>query len=180
MPIRDAAILLAWVAILVLAISITGLIRQLRILLQDGNANHTRSLGVPMGTRISIPWSPGVTTRGLVFLDHDCAACIAILPSLNNAHSALSVLGREGELIGVFPGARHEGCTFQTYVDQRDVFERYGVRMTPSAVVESSEGGVLHFALLGGEGALSAYLAVFNDLAGRLDLHQVPQAKEQY
>ncbi|NVI89813.1 hypothetical protein [Actinomadura sp. BRA 177] len=130
MSFQNSALLLSWVAILLLALVVAGLVRQVHALGQG--APRTAGLGPAPGTP-----APAFDRLGpglLLFLDRDCGVCTDVLAAA------------EGPLHAIFAGpppdgASRPGVTVLTG-EQDGLFADYRVPATPFAVLVGADGRV--------------------------------------
>ncbi|NKZ04409.1 hypothetical protein [Actinomadura latina] len=133
MSFQNSALLLSWVAILLLALVVAGLVRQVHALGQG--APRTAGLGLAPGTP-----APAFDRLGpglLLFLDRDCGVCTDVL-------AAAGALDRP--LHAIFAGPPPEdgspaGVTVLTG-EQDGLFADYRVPATPFAVLVGTDGRV--------------------------------------
>lgn len=133
MSFTTSALLLSWVAILLLALVVAGLVRQVHALGRGGPAGRAE-LGPRPGTR-----APAFDRLGpglLLFLDRDCGVCSDVL-------AAAGALGRPTHAI--FSGPAPGGLPPELAVlagEGDGLFAEYGVPATPFAVVVGEDGRV--------------------------------------
>jgi len=133
MSFQNSALLLSWVAILLLALVVAGLVRQVHAL--SRGAPEPAGLGPAPGTP-----APAFDRLGpglLLFLDRDCGVCTDVL-------AAAGALDRP--LHAVFAGPPPEegtppGVTVLTG-EQDGLFADYRVPATPFAVLVDADGRV--------------------------------------
>ncbi|MFA1545649.1 hypothetical protein [Actinomadura chokoriensis] len=133
MSFQNSALLLSWVAILLLALVVAGLVRQVHALSQG--APRQAGLGPAPGTP-----APAFDRLGaglLLFLDRDCGVCTDVL-------AAAGALDRP--LHAIFAGPPPDGgapsrATVLTG-EQDGLFADYRVPATPFAVLVDADGRV--------------------------------------
>ncbi|MFI0448761.1 hypothetical protein [Actinomadura sp. 6N118] len=133
MSFQNSALLLSWVAIVLLALVVAGLVRQVHALSQGPPGSAGQSpLGPAAGTR-----APGFDRLGpglLLFLDVDCGVCVEVLDEAGS-------LGRP--IHAIFAGAAPEAPGITVLANERDgLFEDYAVPATPFAVLVDASGRV--------------------------------------
>lgn len=162
MSFQTSALILSWVAILLLALVVSGLIRQIHAL-SAGGGQRPGSLGPLPGAP-----APGVDRLApdrrrpvvLLFLSADCRTCAEALDEAGRA-------GPDGVPLRVlYAGAGPAVGDLPLPVDtgQAELFERYDVIVTPFAVVVDRTGLVVSAEPVGSRAALREVL----DRAGAL------------
>jgi hypothetical protein len=148
MSFEMTALLLSWVAILLLSLVVAGLVRQVHAL---GQGPRPTAVGLSAGSQ-----APGFDRFGpalLLFLSADCSACPEVLAA------AESLTGSEGQAVhALFAGAAlpSEGVT--VHPDEPALFEAYKIPATPFAVVVGESGRVTVSEPVGSPGALRELL----------------------
>ena len=147
MSFQSSALLLAWAAILLLALVVAGLVRQLHAFSQV--APRPTALGPPPGRP-----APAFDRLGpglLLFLDRDCGTCATVLA----AADAL-----DGPLHAIFAGPPADGASrpgLSVLSGERDgLFADYRVPATPFAVLVGPDGLVRSAEPVGSPEALRA------------------------
>jgi hypothetical protein len=111
-----------------------------------------------MGTRIELPWDSAIDVRLMVFLDSNCSACSEITPTLVRAADRL----REGtppvDTIAIFKGASRDVGQVRSMPQRADMFDRYEIHVTPSALVETRSRGVVRVSLVGNPSSLESLI----------------------
>jgi hypothetical protein len=132
MSFEMTALLLSWVAILLLSLVVAGLVRQVHAL---GQGPRPTALGLTAGTP-----APGFERFGpglLLFLSADCDACPDVLVA------AESLTGSMGEPVhALFAGAALSSDRVPLHPGESDLFEAYKIPATPFAVVVGESGRV--------------------------------------
>ncbi|MFD0688944.1 hypothetical protein [Actinomadura fibrosa] len=132
MSFQNSALLLSWVAIVLLALVVAGLVRQVHAL--GRGAPGTAPLGPAAGTR-----APAFDRLGpglLLFLDRDCGVCAEVL-------AAAGDLGRPLHAIFAGPAAADPSPALTVLSGERDgLFADYRVPATPFAVLVGADGRV--------------------------------------
>ena len=163
MSFQTSALILSWIAILLLALVVSGLIRQVHAL-SAGGGRRPGSLGPPPGSPALGVGRLAPDRRWpvvLLFLSEDCRTCA----------EALDEAGRTGPggvpLRVLYAGAAPAAAAdLPVGVDARqaELFERYDVIVTPFAVVVDRSGRVVSAEPVGSRAALRDVL----DRAGAL------------
>jgi hypothetical protein len=142
MSFTTSALLLSWVAILLLSLVVAGLIRQVHALAQG--APRTARLGPPPGSR-----APEFDRLGpglLLFLDRDCGTCTEVLTAATGP----------GKAIYAGPAPADAGTALTVLADEPGLFTAYHVPATPFAVLVDDSGVVLAAEPVGSAAALHA------------------------
>ncbi|MEU5882352.1 hypothetical protein [Spirillospora sp. NPDC047279] len=135
MSFQTSALLLSWVAIVLLALVVAGLVRQVHALGQaaaGGGGPRPSPLGLAPGSP-----APAFDRLGpglLLFLDVDCGVCADVL-------EAAGSLGRPVHAIFAGPAPDTPGVTVLAH-EQDGLFAAYAVPATPFAVVVDAGGRV--------------------------------------
>jgi hypothetical protein len=166
MSFQTSALILTWAALLALALVVSGLVRQVHAL----NAGAGRRAG--QGPRPGAG-APGIERLGLrppgvlLFLNHDCRTCTAVLHEADRLDPALAVHALyAGPVPGVsgVPGTGNGGphttpsSRVVRHGEQADLFDSYDAIATPFAVVIDAAGRVVRAAPVGSAAALHAVL----------------------
>lgn len=160
MSFETTAILLSWVAILILALALAGLMRQFH-LWAEGQRPEPLALGPAIGS--TVPEAGDLGARSgrptlLLFVNDTCRGCERLLP-------ALPQVARDHDdvrLVAMFPKAAngHRDLAGVHVVErQAHVFEREGISVTPFGVALSPEAKVLDRAPLGSMTSLSRFIS---------------------
>lgn len=143
MTFEMSALLLTWVAMVLLALALGGVVRQVRILSGQARAAILRPDGPRVGSVLgSIPVGESDARRQVfVFLRANCPSCDALIPELVRSAAIRARL----RLTAVFAAARPE--TELGSVDVMDhqsaLFETLGISVTPYLVAISPERTVV-------------------------------------
>lgn len=132
MTLESSALVLAWIAIVLLGLGLAGVLRQVKLLLaaQTGVA---RRVGPRTGTHVGdIAGLNASGTHLLLFADIHCDVCDEVIQEFLNLadpkeKEALSVLFR-GPASDTLDGV-------QTLAEKSEVFARLGINATPFAVL---------------------------------------------
>ncbi|MGS2616139.1 hypothetical protein ACVCAH_16695 [Micromonospora sp. LZ34] len=158
MSFQTSALILSWIAILLLALVVSGLVRQVHAL-SNGGAARPGSVGLRPGSpapRFRDLAPPSPATLVLLFLDHGCATCDQLLDEAaeqaRRADLVIRVLYRHT----VPP---HAADLPMTVLDeQADLFDRYDAIATPFAVVVDDTGRIRRSEPVGSRVALRQLL----------------------
>jgi hypothetical protein len=147
---QTSALILSWAAILLLALVVSGLIRQVHAL-----AAGPRRVGPRPGT--PAPGLAGLAPPGrprlLLFLSPDCRTC---------AEALAEAAGAGRPVLALYPGtgpAEVAGGAVTVHTGQVALFDRYDVVATPYAVVVDEAGRVAAAEPVGSRAALRDLLA---------------------
>ncbi|MQY14417.1 hypothetical protein SRB5_45840 [Streptomyces sp. RB5] len=154
MDFTTSALIASWAAILLLALVVSGLIRQVHQLTRERTQHHPTAVGIQPGA--AAPGLAGVLEPGrdgvLLFLDADCRTCGEVLTE------AAAWASRHGsgevQLHAVYAGAPVSGGELPVTGHRPDLFEAYDAIATPFAVATDPRGRVLRSEPLGSATAL--------------------------
>lgn len=158
MSFEGTALLVAWVAILLLAFGLAGLMRQVHLL---RHALYGEGLGYPE----SVPNDILPTIRAkdsnipavLLFVDSECATCQEIIPSIE---AAARRIGERLDFVLLFRHAAHTAKSSVHYIEhQHRLFKALAVTATPTAILVDPSGRVLSRTPIGSIDSLSSFLA---------------------
>lgn len=150
MGFETTALLLTWVAILLLGLVVAGLVRQVHAL--TGHPERPgppagAPLGAPAGTLAGAP-APGIGRLDpvlgnptlLLFLSADCATCAAVLAEARalRKRSPIAVRAIFAEQVTDAPSTPE----VPVYLGERRLFAAYGVVATPYAVLVAPTGRI--------------------------------------
>ncbi|GIH07806.1 hypothetical protein Rhe02_58730 [Rhizocola hellebori] len=153
MGFQTSALILSWVAILLLALVVSGLVRQVHQLSSTA-VRRPEPVGLPLGAPAPAfstlaPQSPA--TLVLLFLQPGCGTCAELLDEAGR-HDREALEFRALYRGQVPPEAADLPLT--TLGDQADLFERYDAIATPFGVVVDQGGRVLRSEPVGSRAAL--------------------------
>lgn len=143
MTVPDGALILAWIVIALLSLALAGVMRQLRVVTQAvERAWLGDGLGQRVGGRLAVEGLdfPTEVPTLLVMADSNCEQCQRLLPHLERLGRSrvgelrLVVAFREDSV----PATRG----LHVLTNQRALFGRLGVQMTPFGVLLDSEGRI--------------------------------------
>lgn len=162
MSFQTSALILSWVAILLLALVVSGLVRQVHAL-STGLVRPSESVGLRPGAP-----APGLDLLApsragpvlLLFLSPDCRTCTAVLDE------AIGRAGRDALTIrvlyaGPVPAATAEPpaeLPIALHGGAAELFERYDAIATPFAVLVDPDGRVIRSEPVGSPAALRTLL----------------------
>jgi hypothetical protein len=146
MSFEMSALLLSWVAILLLSLVVAGLVRQVHAL---GQGPRPTALGLAAGSL-----APGFERFGpglLLFLSADCGACPDVL-------AAAESLSTSEPVHALFSGAALSCDRVSGHPQESALFEAYKIPATPFAVIVGESGRVTVSEPVGSAGALRELL----------------------
>lgn len=159
MSFYGSALLLAWVAIVLLGLTVSGLVRQVHAL-SSGHQPERLEADLPTGTKA--PTIDGLAwdrqrTNVLLFVDASCHSCAQVLPSLDTLAKE-----RTGDTAFTALFVGHDGDFRTDHVRvltrQARTFERYQVPLTPFGVKVSREGVLLAAVPIGSDKLLTDFV----------------------
>lgn len=162
MSFQTSALVVTWVALLLLALVVSGLVRQVHALSSGaaGPGGRQRRLGIRPGSPAPAADRLGVTPPAvLLFLSEDCRTCADMLDEAVRAPTdgvALHALYAGPAPAGSAAGGGNGSPV--VHGEQADLFERYDAIATPFAVVIDSDGRVARSGPVGSRAALRAVL----------------------
>ncbi|NYF59678.1 hypothetical protein [Micromonospora purpureochromogenes] len=170
MSFQTSALILSWIAILLLALVVSGLVRQVHAL-STGTVGRPGSVGLRPGSpapRFRDLAPPSPATLVLLFLDPGCATCDHLLDAaaehIHRADVVLRVLYRDS----VPPRAADLPMILG---EQADLFDRYDAIATPFAVVIDATGRIRRSEPVGSGLALRHLLDEVDNLSGDDTVH---------
>jgi hypothetical protein len=160
MSVQASGLILAWVAIVVLALAMSGLVRQVRALAAQQAHPFSRT-SAAVGKPAPDLQGAGIQWQGrtslLIFAAAECQTC---LDRLEEFESMAERDGGDLSWVAVFPGAadgfrpRH----VRVLENQDGAFTRLGVPVTPFGAVVTGDGIVSHATALGSTSALQEFV----------------------
>ncbi|MFC8617922.1 hypothetical protein ACFT9M_16115 [Micromonospora purpureochromogenes] len=173
MSFQTSALILSWIAILLLALVVSGLVRQVHAL-STGTVGRPGSVGLRPGSpapRFRDLAPPSPATLVLLFLDPGCATCEQLLDAaaehIRRTDVVLRVLYRDS----VPPRAADLPMT--VLGEQADLFDRYDAIATPFAVVIDATGRIRRSEPVGSGAALRHLLDEVDNLSGDDTVHSI-------
>jgi hypothetical protein len=163
MSFQTSALIVTWAALLLLALVVSGLVRQVHAL-SSGGARRADRLGLRPGSP-----APNVDQLGirppavLLFLSEDCHTCTNVLDEAGRLD------GNGLELHALYVGSVPPGSDVQPIAVhgwQAELFERYDAIVMPFAVVVGHDGRVVGSEPLGSPQALRSLLSRLRDQVG--------------
>jgi hypothetical protein len=171
---QASALLLAWAAILFLALAMTGLIRQVRYLsdrLEDGSPSNGVSRRRTSSVLRAGARPPGLEELlsahgrplGIVFASDACPSCEARLDELREVMDDTDslIVVRRRPLDG--RAAAPSGLPFPE-VHSSELFDSFHVAMTPTAFAVGGDGAVADSVPLGSKTAVEKFTAIMKEL----------------
>jgi hypothetical protein len=165
MSFQTSGLILSWIAILLLALVVSGLVRQVHALSGSGTLSQG-SLGPRPGSRAPAldRLAPDrATPMVLLFLSRDCRTCAEVLEEAGSA-------GRDGVMLrALYGGEAPAGAVdsgVSVHADQAELFERYDAIVTPFAVVVDRAGRVVRSEPIGSRAAFRGLLDAVGGLPG--------------
>jgi hypothetical protein len=156
---EQSALILAWAAILLLALAMSGLMRQIHALTSGQHGGSHRA--VSPATGMVAPEIPGLDAGGrslLLFVDRGCSSCDQALDALaaspGNGDATRAALYR-GD-----PPPTHNA--FVTLGHAEPIFSALGVTVTPTAVALDEQRRVIASAPAGTPALIEQFLAYIN------------------
>lgn len=166
MSFQTSALILSWIAILLLALVVSGLVRQVHAL-SNGTVGRPGSVGLRPGSpapRFRDLAPPSPATLVLLFLDDGCATCDQLLDQaaeqVQQTDAVLRVLYRHT----VPPQVANLPMT--VLGEQADLFDRYDAIATPFAVVIDVTGRIQRSEPVGSRVALRHLLDQLDNPSG--------------
>ncbi|WBB80524.1 hypothetical protein O7606_03815 [Micromonospora sp. WMMD882] len=160
MSFQTSALILTWVAILLLALVVSGLVRQVHALTGGAAPRRPESVGLPPGAPApglaALAPTPPTGPLVLLFLDSGCATCAEVLDEAaaqaSRAGLAVRILYRQD------PPPHATGLPVTVLAGQAELFDRYDAVATPFATVVDPPGRVRHAEPVGSRAALRRLL----------------------
>ncbi|SCL27580.1 hypothetical protein GA0074692_2375 [Micromonospora pallida] len=156
MSFQTSALILSWIAILLLALVVSGLVRQVHALSSGMVQRPPEAVGLPAGATAPgfarLAPTPLAVPLVLLFLDPDCGTCGEVL-----AEAAGRVSRGGPEFRALYRDSaspRAAGLPITVLDGQAELFERYDVLATPFATVVDPAGRVLRAEPIGSRAAL--------------------------
>ncbi|GAB3178926.1 hypothetical protein FHX75_11462 [Micromonospora palomenae] len=173
MSFQTSALILSWIAILLLALVVSGLVRQVHAL-STGTVGRPGSVGLRPGSpapRFRDLAPPSPATLVLLFLDPGCATCDQLLDAAaehtRRTDVVLRVLYRD-----TVP-SRAADLPMTVLGEQADLFDRYDAIATPFAVVIDATGRIRRSEPVGSAVALGHLLDEVDNLSGDDTVHSI-------
>ncbi|WP_049565307.1 hypothetical protein [Streptomyces sp. SBT349] len=156
-----SALLVSWVAIALLALVVSGLVRQVHQLSRGGVARSPRHLGVTPGS--PAPHAGDLLAEGrdtlLLFLSAECRTCADVLAEADRAGAHRSADGPQVRAVYAGAAPTPTAATVPVTDHRPDLFTAYDAIATPFAVVVGATGRVVRSEPLGSPAALRELLA---------------------
>lgn len=158
MNFTTAALLVTWVALLLLGLAHAGIQRQLRMLAGDYVARGDTAIpaGAPAPAVEGVVYGEHGTL--LMFSDGGCDACIRVLAEAE--HVARGSNGDGLRVVSIFPNdARQVRHDHVRAITSKRAFDEFNVAATPFAVLVGGDARVVSAAPVGSEQALHRFLS---------------------
>lgn len=155
-----SALLVSWVAIALLALVVSGLVRQVHQLSRGGAARTPGRVGVTPGSPAPHPGELLAEGRPtlLLFLSPDCRTCTRVLAVADRIHT--DATGDHPEVRAVYAAdAPAQGPALPVLAHRPELFTAYDAIATPFAVLVGANGRVVRSEPLGAPEALHDMLA---------------------
>lgn len=137
-----AAVLLAWAAILLLTLAITGLIRQFRHMAASSVTGARVGFGQGLGHHVSeqVVDREGLRSSIILFASDDCSACHHIIPTFEE----LAPTQPDRDFVVVYPqqALRRGGSRVRVMEKREDLFELFDIPATPFLASIERDGSV--------------------------------------
>jgi len=160
MTFQTSALILSWIAILLLALVVSGLVRQVHAL-SNGPLRRAEPVGPPPGSaapdfhRLAPPRPEPLL---LLFLDADCHTCVEVMEETYRLAPNPGLTVR-----ALFRGEAPDTCPLPAHGGEAALFDRYDAIATPYAVVVEPGGTVVRSQPLGSRAALRTLLGQLAD-----------------
>lgn len=156
MSFQGTAILLAWVAIVLLGLALAGLLRQVHYLRRPGPATEA-SLAPRAGEIVSALVSElSSSRRSVLFFAHsDCVSCERVFPTFRELAGRFRELSWKVIYEGKYT-LQDGSDEFEILSDRGDLFEALRVPVTPYGIVVSEAGAILAAGPVGSGALLEA------------------------
>lgn len=158
MTFEASALILTWVALLLLSLVVAGLIRQVHAL---SRGHRPISTGLPAGAiapELERLTGSSRIPVAMLFLSADCGSCPGILKEAREL-----AVGRSLEVHAIFAGEAIEGYdddgALSVHEHESRMFDTYGVPATPYGVIVDQAGKVRASEPVGSSEALRKLLA---------------------
>ena len=156
-----SALLVSWVAIALLALVVSGLVRQVHQLSRGGTARTPGRVGVTPGSPAPHPGellAEGRTTL-LLFLSPDCRTCTRVLAVADRIHTDATTADLLAVRAVYAAEAPAQGPALPVLAHRPELFTAYDAIATPFAVLVGADGRVMRSEPLGAPEALHDMLA---------------------
>jgi hypothetical protein len=161
MSFETTALLVTWVAILLLAFVVAGLVRQVHGL--TSGRPRAAPLGLPVGAA-----APGLTDIApvgrptvVLFLEESCSTCTEVLHEMvtfRQSHRAASGARTVAVFRGDAPAMDRNDREAPVLTSRDDLFDQYRIPVTPFVVVVDEEGRIRVSEPIGSAVALRTHL----------------------
>lgn len=159
MSFQTSALILSWIAILLLALVVSGLVRQVHALSNGVAQRRPERVGLRPGSSAPgfarLAPVPPTVPLVLLFLDRDCGTCAEVLAE---AAGQADRVGVEFRMLYRDSAPPQAGLPVTVLGGQAELFERYDALVTPFATVVDPTGRVLRAEPLGSRAAMRRLL----------------------
>lgn len=154
MSFETSALIVTWVALLLLAFVVAGLVRQVHAL-SSGTGPRPVGAGLRAGDTAAELDRLGVAAPAvLLFLRATCTTCVEALAE------TVDVVGERLPVVALYEGQAPEPRPgVPAFADQGDLFATYGALATPFAVLVGADGRITAAAPVGSRAAVRRLLA---------------------
>ncbi|HSK98514.1 MAG TPA: hypothetical protein VK891_17945 [Euzebyales bacterium] len=155
---EQTALLLSWVAILLLAFALSGLVRQVHAVTEAVAGGQRRASGPSVGTIVpALPNLDGASSTLLLFADVGCGSCEQAVARIARAAREHHGVAHAVLYRGAGPATRPAEVAVVTNAGAH--FDALGVSATPLAVAVDGQRRVVTSALVGAPALLDEFLA---------------------
>jgi hypothetical protein len=150
---QTSALIVTWVALLLLAFVVVGLVRQVHAL-SSGAGPRPATEGLRTGDRADLAALGTTAPAVLLFLRSTCHTCVEALAE------TVAVVGDRRPVVALYEGASADvppGVV--AFGDQGHLFATYGALATPFAVLVGADGRITAAAPVGSRTTVRALLA---------------------
>jgi hypothetical protein len=149
---QTSALLVTWVALLLMAFVVAGLVRQVHAL-SSGTGARPVSAGLRTGDKADLDRLGVAAPAVLLFLRSTCHTCVEALAE------TVEVVGDRLPVVALYEGAAGEVPPgIVAFGHQGDLFATYGALATPFAVVVGADGRITAAAPVGSRTAVRELL----------------------
>jgi hypothetical protein len=150
---QTSALLVTWVALLLMAFVVAGLVRQVHAL-SSGTGARPVPAGLRAGDRADLDRLGVAAPAVLLFLRSTCSTCVEAVAE------TVEVVGDRRPVVALYEGQAPESPSgVVTFGDQGHLFATYGALATPFAVLVGADGRITAAAPVGSRTAVRELLA---------------------
>lgn len=158
---ETSALALSWVAIVLLAFSMAGILRYVHLVVEDRNKGVI--VGPAVGTKLASVegLTNGIGSRLslLMFLDTNCEACEWVLPQLDRVPIQEDGISIRALYRGAVGEEELSDSPVEVLQKQNDIFRRLGVTATPFGLGITPSGHVVAADVIGSPATLQSFVA---------------------